>query len=324
MVFEPLQHCWQYEIRQRNLAKDLEQARLTHAKMATLRVCDFEFCYVPKDDKEMCQKIKNFIIKYEWLGKMPHRPTHRFIATYQGQLAGAIVMATPNAFSNFLGKDSRDKEKLISRGACISWSPKNLASALIMYSIRWMSQNTAYRFFTGYSDTTAGELGTIYQACNFTYLGQKSGARFQYFDPQYPERGWFSDRLFRKSSQIRKYAQKCAMEWQKNWQRRDKILWDQMPSHVVFKIKSMLKKEMNRCIRRKIPKKHKYLYILGKNKRQTKRLRKNFAGMNPNLLNLPYPPKERSLNLETLYSMDFTKFPMPNNSSSSKGISFLA
>lgn len=43
-----------------------------------------------------------------------------------------------------------------------------------------MVKNTQYRLFTAYSDTEAKELGTIYQACNFYYLGKKSGAGYQY------------------------------------------------------------------------------------------------------------------------------------------------
>ena len=65
-----------------------------------------------KNNKQMCEKVKGFVIRHEWLGKMPHRPTHRFIATYKGKLAGVIVMATPNAFSHLLGKEHQDKEKL--------------------------------------------------------------------------------------------------------------------------------------------------------------------------------------------------------------------
>ena len=163
-------HCYQYDIRINNFEQDIKDAGLTQSEVDALNVSDFEFKYLDKSDTDTCSIIKAFIIRHEWLGKMPHRPTHRFIATYKGIIAGVIVMATPNAFSNLLGKENRDKEKLISRGACISWSPKNLGSALVMFSIRWMVKNTPYRFFTAYSDTKARELGTIYQACNFTYL----------------------------------------------------------------------------------------------------------------------------------------------------------
>jgi|GEM_PF-910835 len=308
-------HCWQYEIRQRNLPTDLEVARLTHAKIDTLRVCDFDFQYVPKEDKEGCQKIKEFITRHEWLGKMPHRPTHRFIASYKGKLAGVIVMATPNAFSNLLGKEMRDKEKLISRGACISWSPKNLASSLIMFSIKWMVKNTSYRFFTAYSDTQAHELGTIYQACNFTYLGQNSGARFEYFDPNEPDKGWFSDRNFRKTTSYKKYALELGIIWQADWGHRDKIFWDNIPELVSSQLKEAARNHQARCQRRKVPPKHKYAYFLGADKRETKKLKSKFLELNPDKQNLAYPksrgPQFVGHSFERVFAPKLTERPTP-------------
>ena len=133
-------HCWQYEIRQQNLSNDLKEASLTKQEYESLRTEDFEFCYVNKENKEECLEIKQFIEQHEWLGKLPIWLTHRFTARLKknGTLAGVIIMATPNAFSNVLGEENKNKEKLISRGACISWSPKNLASWLLMKSIKWM------------------------------------------------------------------------------------------------------------------------------------------------------------------------------------------
>ena len=132
--------CWQYEIRQKNYIEDLATAKLTKKQVEVLRVEDFEFEFIPKENKFKCKEIAQFIERHEWLGRMPNRPTHRFTASYQGKLAGVVVMATPNSFSNLLGKENRDLEKLISRGACISWSPKNLGSALVMFSIRWIGK----------------------------------------------------------------------------------------------------------------------------------------------------------------------------------------
>jgi len=45
-----------------------------------LKISDFTFEYIDNENKNMCENIKIFIEKYEWLGKMPNRPTHRFIA----------------------------------------------------------------------------------------------------------------------------------------------------------------------------------------------------------------------------------------------------
>lgn len=283
-----LPHCYQYEIRLQNLERDLKESGLSKVETQSLIISDFKFEFVPKDDKEMCQKVKVFIERHEWLGKMPHRPTHRFIATYKGILAGVVVMATPNAFSNLMGREHRDMEKLISRGACISWSPKNLASALIMYSVRWMAKNTHYRLFTAYSDIEARELGTIYQACNFIYLGQNSGARFEYFDPEFSENG-FSDRVFRKTTSYKLYAQNLNIAWQKSWSHRDQIFWDKIPDDIAQKLKTESKRHQESCERRPVPRKHKYLYILGKNKTETDKLKKLFKERNPNLADLPYP-----------------------------------
>ncbi len=276
-------------MRLQNLQKDIEATNLTQEEVQSLRVSDFKFEYIDKSDQITCKRIKEFIERHEWLGNMPHRPTHRFIATYKGHLAGVIVMATPNAFSNLLGKENRNKEKLISRGACISWSPKNLASSLIMFSIKWMVKNTTYRYFSAYSDTVARELGTIYQACNFKYLGQNSGARFEYHDPSNPDKGWFSDRIFRKTTSYKRYALEHGIEWQKSWSYRDKIFWNEIPESVNAQLKLASKNHQLSCSRRRVPRKHKYVYILAKTKRETKSLFKIFKELNPKLVNLDYP-----------------------------------
>lgn len=244
---------------------------------------------MPKNDKVKCRQVEAFIKRHEWLGKMPTRPTHRFTAKYKGHLAGVIVMATPNSFSNLLGKDNRDLEKLISRGACISWSPKNLGSALVMFSVRWMVKNTSFRLFTAYSDIEARELGTIYQACNFIYLGQNSGARAEYFDPLHPERSWFSDRLFRKHSQTRRYAKELDIEWNQDWSTHDKTHWNKIPFEVARAFKNQAVVHKSRCQMRRLPLKHKYAYVLGRTKSETNHLKKQFFERSPNLKNIPYP-----------------------------------
>jgi hypothetical protein len=198
-------------------------------------------------------------------------------------------MATPNAFSNLLGEENRNLEKLIARGACISWSPKNLASALIMFSIRWMVKNTEFRFFTAYSDTEARELGTIYQACNFTYLGTSFGARMEYRDPKRPERGWFSDRLFRRVSQYQKHAERLGYSWRTEWGDRSHVNWDAMPELIQHQLKAEVKRAESQCEKREVPKKHKYVYILGRTQAETQKLRKRLSDLHPELAKLRYP-----------------------------------
>jgi hypothetical protein len=267
------EHSWQYDIR-------LNDITLKHSEK--LKVPDFSFEYISEINKEECNKIKDFIEKYEWLGKMPNRPTHRFIAKYNNELAGVIIMATPNSFSKLLGDNTDKIEKLISRGACASWTPKNLASSFIMWSIKWMVENTQFRIFTAYSDPEAKEIGTIYQACNFKYLGQKYGSGFVYFDLNKPHLGWFSNRNFHRRSMYKKIAKEMNI----------KITWNkvsEIPNDIKNILNDKIKQYMNSCIKRQSISKHKYVYILGKNKKETKELLSRFEEKNPNLINLQYP-----------------------------------
>jgi hypothetical protein len=278
-------HSWQYDIRQKTLKKDIYNLDFDHEG---LNINDFEFEFIDKDDP-LTKDIVNFIKKYEWLGNMPNRPTHRFIATYNGNLAGVIVMSTPNAFSNLLGENTRNIEKLISRGACASWTPKNLASSLIMFSIRWMVKNTNFRLFSAYGDTEAKELGTIYQACNFIYLGQKYGSTKLYFDQELSHLGWTTGRNYSKLNFYKSYLRGNNIIWDDKWNLKTKILWDNIPDNIVIKMKYHTKKCKERCLVRKAIPKHKYVYILGKDKKETKLYKKIFKGLNPKLINLPYP-----------------------------------
>jgi hypothetical protein len=281
--------CWQYDIRVKNRDSDLLEHNLTIEDVADLKISDFTFHFIPKTDKETAVEIKKFIEKHEWLGKVSLYPTHYFIAKYKNIMAGVVIMDMPNAFSKLLGDKTRKIERLISRGACISWSPKNLASALISFSMKWMVKNTNYRVFTAYSDPEAKELGTIYQACNFNYLGQNSGGSKQY---KIESGKWVSDRYFRSRSVYKKIAILNGVNWNDEWVNGDNVLWDKIEPETAKLIKGFSKNYQNSCEVRNVPKKHKYVYILGANKKETKELRQEFETLNPKLKNLKYP-KER-------------------------------
>lgn len=284
-------HAWQYEIRLSNMESDLEAAGLSQEEADTLRVADFEFSQFTKEHPDyqiLFPEVKEFIERHEWLGKLSNYPTHYFTARYKGILAGVVVMDMPNAFSKLVGDGTRKIERLISRGACVSWSPKNLASSLIMYAIRWAVKNTRFRVFTAYSDPEAKELGTIYQACNFTYLGQTSGATHKYRLPG--TKKWISDRSFRSRSAYKRYAKDLGIDWNPEWQVGDKIVWKNMPLDVEKALRDRSREMYKLADVREIPAKHKYVYIQGKDKKETRELLKVFHKLNPNL---PSYPKER-------------------------------
>lgn len=277
--------CWQGHIRDVNRKQDLIDADLTEEEVSRLRTSDFEFEYIPKEDKAKCRQLVQFIERHEWLGKMPIWLTHRFawylnIPGKPRVLSGVIIMATPNAFSNLLGADMKHKEKLISRGACISFGPKNLGSNIIMQAIKWMAKNTEFRYFTAYSDPDAKELGTIYQACSFTYLGQSSGTKHQYF---VEGKGWKGDKAFTERSEYVRHAKDLGIEFLPEWRKNGKVNWKNIPDEVASQLKQAAKDKKASCKKRVAAPKHKYVYVLGKGKKETKRLRKLLVHHNPNL-----------------------------------------
>lgn len=277
-------HCWQYDIRLNNLEEDLILAGLTADDVNNLNIADF---VLQHEEKEICyEEVKSFIERHEWLGRMSLYPTNIFTARYNGILAGVVIMDMPSVFSKMLGDETRKIERLISRGACISWSPKNLGSSLIMFAIKWMVKNTRFRLFVAYSDIEAKELGTIYQACNFYYIGKKSGAKKQY---KIESGRWVSDRYFRARSVYKRLAKEDGIVWQDEWQIGDSVKFDKMPEDVAKRIKMLSKNYLNSCESREIMPKHKYVYVLGENKAETKYLRKMFVSRNKIY---PYP-KER-------------------------------
>lgn len=275
--------CWQYNVRIRSYEQDLAAFGLARSEAEALRVPDFTF----SQTTTRLDEVVEFIKQYEWLVTMPLYPTHRFIATYKDKLVGAVVMAMPNAFSKILGTHTRKIERVIARGASISWAPKNLASSLIMFSVRWMIQNTDYRLFTAYADPTAYELGTIYQACNFMYLGQTSGAGKMFYHPDRPDK-LFSDRSFRSRSAYKRYAKRLEIEWDSSWQLRDKILWENVPHKIATALRDESKIEESAHVMVVPKRKHKYAYLAGRSKGETRALFKDLIsnGVDPHR---PYP-----------------------------------
>lgn len=275
-------HCWQYDIRINNLERDLQDAGLTRSQVEQLTVDDFSFKVLTTPQEK--HHATQFIKQHEWLGNLSQFTTHWFGAYYQNRLAGVLLFNMPNAFSKMLGEETPQLERLISRGACISWSPKNLASRMIMWSIRWMTQNTRYRLFTAYSDPMAKELGTVYQACNFYYLGQNAGATTRFINPYTGK--VVSDRFFRVRSAYKQYAKELKIEWQPDWCSNTQMLWHNIPDHIETLLREHSRKVQANATPVSVPPKHKYAIVLGSNKTETKLLKKQFEANNKTY---PYP-----------------------------------
>lgn len=259
----------QYKKKLETLDDDKKQLNITDEFIQSLTVDDFEFQNVGDDYTHI---VNNFINRYEWLGKPSLYTTHRFIATCKklnNEIAGVVTFDMPIVFSNLLGEKTRKLERLISRGASASWTPKNLASCMIMYCIKWMVKNTEYRVFTAYSDTTAGEIGTIYQACNFLYLGDGFGSKEMLKDRITGKEK--TTRSLRSMSAYKRYAVKLGIDWKRG-------------QEITQELRDIFNKEAREEQKKydivKIPSKHKYVYVLGKDKKETNVLRQELRGLN--------------------------------------------
>ena len=64
----------------------------------------------------------------------------------------------------------------LTRGCCLHWAHPHAASKLIRRSMDLLPER--YKVITATVDGSAGEIGTIYQACGFDYVGtMRSGGR---------------------------------------------------------------------------------------------------------------------------------------------------
>lgn len=126
---------------------------------------------------------RNLILDYEWLGNMAQRTTDCYGIYFEGVIGGAVCFATPNtreAAMGVCGEECVDMVKVLARGACVHWAHPHSASKLIKRAIDLMVAETPFRIFLAYSDTRAGEIGTVYQATNWLYTGL-TGGDVEYF-----------------------------------------------------------------------------------------------------------------------------------------------
>jgi predicted nucleic acid-binding Zn ribbon protein len=123
-------------------------------------------------------EAKAVIEQFEWLGTMPAAVRHCFGIFFAGELGGAVVYASEPSESLHVWDRYKFTGKIIAlaRGACLHWAHPHAASKLIRRSMALLPQR--YKVITASVDQLAGEVGTIYQACGFDYVGtMRSGGR---------------------------------------------------------------------------------------------------------------------------------------------------
>lgn len=116
-------------------------------------------------------EVKKTIEAYEWMGCLAAVNWYAYGLFFEDYLAGAVIYGPDYAENlgvwdkyNFTGKII-----LLSRGCCVHWAPPYCASKLIRGSMNLLPKK--YEVVTATVDELAGEIGTVYQAAGFHYVG---------------------------------------------------------------------------------------------------------------------------------------------------------
>jgi hypothetical protein len=126
------------------------------------------------------------IERHEWLGTMPVSVRHCYGLFFGERLAGAVVYAdeTGENLGVWDAYGFTGKIICLARGASEPWAHEHSGSKLIRGSMRLLPRK--FKVITATADETGGELGVLYQAAGFDYVGLMSagGARFQATDAE--------------------------------------------------------------------------------------------------------------------------------------------
>lgn len=110
------------------------------------------------------------ILRYEWLRNMGRATLFIGLVSPQRALHGVVCFGHGPAgpIRDLIGAPALCLE----RGACVHYAHPNAASFLITRACKLAYRITGAARFFAYADPMAGEYGAVYQAANWSYLGQ--------------------------------------------------------------------------------------------------------------------------------------------------------
>lgn len=255
--------CHQYRKKMEHYTEDLNNLPFNPSSIKAI-----EFTL---STEALTQEVIDFIKKYEWLESIGVYPKWCFTARYKGILGGVVLINEPSAYSTLLGKDTPKYEALIQRGAAASWTPKNLSSRLIMFSCRWMANNTSKRIFVAYADPSAKERGIVYQACNFDFLGNNFGNSFLYIHPEINRT--FTSHYLKRTSTFRHWCSNNSIDLKKEWFKENGFKnLKTIPEGIKNDWYLWIKKILSESEKIALNKKMKYAIVIPKDKKEKKLL----------------------------------------------------
>ena len=260
--------CHQRLIREQTLDADLQRLIPILGDLTHLRASQFSVALEPYTDEH-----RDFIRKYEWLGTPGASIKWCFASRYAGHLGGVVLVSEPYHPS--------ETTALIARGACAGWTPKNLGSKSIMAACRWLAANTVKCKFIAYADAEADEIGQIYQACNFKFLGWKSA---EYGVDEKGRRRSFQT-LKRTSRMVPWLAKQGINLPDSCFTAKGYLRWGEIAADLKVKMREHIKQERDK-LRVVTLRRGSYVLLLGKNKRETRKLNASFK-----VTVVPYPKR---------------------------------
>lgn len=154
--------CWQRRLR---------DARLGEGSPLPPEALVLKRSVVRPISRRMAEQI---IHQYEWLGTMATITLHYGIF-WDDHCAGVACVglgaSMAGAYHHIQFGIERDALCTLARGACVHWAPPGTNSRLVSVVCRLLGKQRRWKLIWATSDTDAGEVGTIYQACNWTYIG---------------------------------------------------------------------------------------------------------------------------------------------------------
>jgi len=122
------------------------------------------------------------ISKHEWLatrGAAMGAATKWCYGLFLGTILLGVACFNKGPINprNICGPDTVTNTVALCRGACVPHAPANAASFLIRHACQLANREYGFEVFFAYSDPDAGEIGTVYQAVGWKYLGVGTGRK---------------------------------------------------------------------------------------------------------------------------------------------------
>lgn len=104
-----------------------------------------------------------------------------------GNIGGVITFGHSGRSAVAWSQTMADRKTIeLQRGVSLWWTPENAASFMVSWACKWLNRKTKYDTVTATTDPEIDAIGTIYQACNFKYLGKGVGggdeAELRYYE----------------------------------------------------------------------------------------------------------------------------------------------